>query len=516
MSKENPINRMNHRRHDEATSISLGKRFMVCTVFVCLLSSTSVSSYTLLPSDLRRSISAATTKTTTSTIISQHHHHHGHCLPIQGRRRTTSSQRLSAAAASTASAEDRAAKFHTDMHRVLQSRENLKDNMSLNLSPLERRKRPALLTSDIDGAQRVASMLQHMVEIGVATEESFQIVMKALCQRGRLRWRKEGDKDSNIVCAADEVGDLFDAVWKKMDGKISKETCNLALEAYAVCSTPRGNRNYAIRAEQIIDDMKESKIPITAESLDHVIHAWAWEQANLQPGDCAERAQKYFDEMLDLQPDIETLMKGYNWILEAWSKSSSNGSSDKAEMIFENMLRIRRENPDCTAYPNAQSYTNRILAWTKNHGQAEKAHNMLLRTIQSYEDGEFPEGEEPELIAFNGVISAWARMGKADKAEEVLWMADALRLTCNDLEPDVVSFNSVLHAFVKRKGDKGALDRAVSIIDYMEANADYIKPDAFTYSMLKRVSYKCGCSFLLVESMRTTYFVTFWLLFQNV
>jgi hypothetical protein len=395
------------------------------------------------------------------------------------------------AAASTSSAE-RAARFHSDMHRVLESRENLASNISLTLSPLERRKRPALLRNDIDGAERVASMLQHMIEIGVATEESFQIVMKALCQRGRLRWRRKG-KDSLIICAADEVGLLFDEIWENQDGKVTTETCNLALEAYAVCSTPRGSRHYASKAQQIIENMKESDITVSIESLDHGMHAWAWEQENLKPGACAEMAQKSFEEMLALEPDVESLMKGYNWILEAWSKSSSEGSAEKAELIFQKMLDIRRDHPDCM-FPNAQSYSNAILAWTKNHGRsAEKAHSMLVKTVESYEKGQFSDGEEPELIAFNGVISAWARMGRADKAEEVLWMADGLRLTCDELEPDIVSYNSVLHAFVRKKDGSEVLDRVIAIVEYLEANADsrpVIRPDSFTYNMLLNVSLR--------------------------
>ena len=89
--------------------------------------------------------------------------------------------------------------------------------------------------------------------------------------------------------------------------------------------------------------MRESGIKVDAESLDHAVRACAWEQENLKPGDCASRAQQYFDELLALEPSSDVLMRGYDWILEAWSKSSSDGSSEKAERIFEEMQRIRRE-----------------------------------------------------------------------------------------------------------------------------------------------------------------------------
>ena len=84
---------------------------------------------------------------------------------------------------------DPVARFHSDMYRVLKSRRNL--SSQLDLKPLERRKRPKVLTTDLDGAERILSMLRHMVSIGVANEESYRIALEALVHRGRLRWRRD-------------------------------------------------------------------------------------------------------------------------------------------------------------------------------------------------------------------------------------------------------------------------------------------------------------------------------------
>jgi hypothetical protein len=390
--------------------------------------------------------------------------------------------------AAATSGVDPAARFHTDMHRVLESRENLSLNSSMVMSPLERRKRPALLTSDIDGAVRVASMLQHMVEIGAATEESYQIVLKALLHRGRLRWKRE---DSSIVCAADDISVLMEELWERQNGQVTTETCNIALEAYAICSTPRGNRQYAHKAQALLDAMEDSGVPIYVESLGHVIHSWAWQQENLGSGECAEMAQQNFDRLLEESPDNETLLQNYHWLLEAWSKSSSELSPERAEGILNNMIALKKKEPG-SSFPNTQSYSNAILAWAKSHckDSAEKAQVLLLKLLKSYENGEFPEGSEPELIPFNGVLSAWSRIGRTDKAEEVLWMVDKLRLTCKELLPDVVSYNTVLHAYVRSKDRSKGLDRILAIVKHMEDNAEeqpVIKPDSFTYSTVLKV-----------------------------
>ena len=400
---------------------------------------------------------------------------------------------LSAIASSNVGS-DPASRFHTDMIRVLQSRENLLSSNSENSpSPLERRERPALLVSDIDGAERVSNMLQHMVDIGVATEDSYRIVLKALCNRRRLRWRR---KDSTIVCAADEVQLLMDELLELQNGHVETETCNMALKAYAVCSTPRGNRDYAQRAQTLIDHM-EKLGALNAESLSHVIHAWSWQQENLKPGECAKMAQQNFDKLLELYSDeeedhVETLLQGHRWLLEAWSKSASKGSAEIAEQLLYNMTELAKSTNN-EKFPNSQSYSNVILAWAKEHGteSAEKAQEILAKTLKSYADGQFPEDSEPELIAFNGVLSAWARIGRADKAEEVLWMADKLRSKCKTLVPDAMSYNSVLHAYV-RSGDKTkALNRILSIVKHMEDGAQEqpaMKPDSFTYNTVLKVS----------------------------
>lgn len=382
---------------------------------------------------------------------------------------------------------DPAARFHDDMLRVLESRDNLASTASLSLSHLERRKRPALLSSDVDGADRVVTMLYHMVNIGVSTEQSFQIVLKALSDRGRLRWRREDS--TTIVCAADEVGPLLDKLWEIQDGNVSTETCNLVLKTYAICSTPRGNRQYAQKAQDLIERMQESGIRISSETLSHLVNAWAWQQENKEAGKCAKMAQRNFDKMLELSPEDETVLQGYEWLLEAWSKSSSSDAAEIAEGIFDKMMELKEKG---VGRLSAQAYSNVILAWTKQRGQAsaEKANALLNKMLQDFENGGYRDDAEPELIAFNGVIAAWSRCGRMDKSEEVLWLADEMRSKCETLCPDVVTFNSVLHGCIRIKDKKESLNRMLSIVEYMEKHAveqPDMKPDEFTYNTLIKV-----------------------------
>jgi hypothetical protein len=410
------------------------------------------------------------------------------------------------AAPLTSSTPSPADRFHNDMQRVLESRGNLYSTSSSSTasSSMERKERPQVLTSDVDGAERVATMLQHMVQIGVATEESYQIVLKAYRDRGRTRWKLQ---DTRIVCAADLVGGLIHQLSEHQattitDGNLSSKSCNLALEAYATCSTPRGGREYANQAQKLLDRMDCSGIPITTESVAHVVHAWTWQQENLKASNCAEMAQHNLDRILLLSPDDEILMQCYDWVLEARSKSVSEGSAQAASDLLQQMTDLKTNGGGAASssgsssrsLPNFQSHSNAILAWSKNQepGSAEKAHILLNEALELYKQGGFPQGSEPELIAFNGVIIAWARIGRPDKAEGVLWAMNEIKSQCQNLVPNVVTYNSVIHAHLRSRDKIKALQRIRKVVRYMEKNAEEqpaIKPDSFTYNTLMKVSF---------------------------
>lgn len=411
-----------------------------------------------------------------------------------------------------------AERFHTDMRRVLQSRrqrppqtknsasQNGLDSlidMDSNSGVVSRRTRPTLLESDIDGAERVASMLQHLVTLGYATEESFQIVLEAFAGRGRVRWRQAtNDYDSvssrnrnnrpKIVCAADVVGDLLDQAWELLDGNVSTESCNLVLKAYATCATPRGDRFYANSAQALVDRMEQAGTVITEETLAHLVHAWAWQQGNRQSGDCADLAEAALDRLNQLSsppPSPEVLLQCYDWLLEARSKSSALSAPKEADKLLQTMKRVRlqMDEPSTCRLPSAESFTNAILAWSKSReeGGVDRAEELLMELCDAFEANLLPDQVQPDLIAFNGVVSAWARRGRPDKAEEILKI---LRDKFPMVAPDVMTYNTVLFAYLKSGEDKRKkLDKMLSILKYMEESSHdngKIAPDCFTYNTL--------------------------------
>lgn len=399
-------------------------------------------------------------------------------------------------------------RFHQDMKRVLESRAKTSTVAEKAAqSILERRQRPEVLSDDKDGLQRVLTMLNRMIQMGFATEETFQIAMQACLGRGRLRWKNYGDApgSSQVMCAADQMELLLQQL-EGVTSSISLETYSLVLEAYATCSTPRGERKYAQKADALLMRMQQEGVfgtpnveeltqddKVPAHVLAHVLHAWAWQQANLQRENCSERAHEYLEQIENSREDVgaSLLMQCYDWVLEAWSKSGSPSAANKADQVFQKLKNLNQTQSDDSIF-STQLYSNVILAWSKSTepGSAERAHALLLEMIEKFKQGAFASSE-PELIAFNGVVTAWAKMGNAEKAAEILSLMEDIQSKCQHLVPNALTYNTVLHAHVMSSNPTKALERIQRIVDYMEENCAEkpdITPDSFTYNTLMKVS----------------------------
>jgi pentatricopeptide repeat protein len=96
------------------------------------------------------------------------------------------------------------------------------------------------------------------------------------------------------------------------------------------------------------------------------------------------------------------------------------------------------------------------------------------------------ESSRPNTIVYSAVISALARAGQAECAEELLQEMYSDDLKGNDsAKPDVISFNSVLDAWSK-SGSRDAPQRAEAILERMTQlhssdEALDIKPNLISY-----------------------------------
>jgi hypothetical protein len=431
----------------------------------------------------------------------------------------------------------------------------------------QRRQKPSLLLNDLDGAEKCWHMLRHLQQSLnsnniMIPESAYQMVMKVFLLRGRLRWKRNdvvlpngapastfAGSSSQVICAADQLEELLQDLEQRSHpmGNVSLTTYNMVLEAYAICATPRGDRQYAQRAHALLQRMEQIastredftittnctttiSLPLPVESYLHVLHAYAWQQGNLQsPTDAADEANRLLDTVLQCTNDTLTHMQATIWVLEAYSKSI--GGARHCHVLFQNVQHYNNTLTEAGRGTvarqlfDAEVYSNAILAWSKAAAEsitedevsttstveaATNAYALLLELVHRYTDGSFAPGSEPPLIAFNGVISAWSRIRNTDKAEEVLWLMEhTVRPLCKNLIPNAISYNSVLHGIYRQSqpgpGSRSsktrlskdvALQKALAIVSYMEQNAGVsqpdIQPNSFSYHTLLKCWLQSG------------------------
>jgi hypothetical protein len=472
--------------------------------------------------------------------------------------------------------------FLQDMQRVLHSRRDaIRNDPVFFRGMMERRTKPPIIANDIDGAERCLVLLRHLQQhhsnllfqqqevetngkeddsptAGTVTlaEAAYQIVMRAFLRRGRLRWQCSGPTGTiptgTVICAADQLEELLAELQDLLrnnrgdSDRTANDTCflslttyNLVLQAYAICATPRGDRLYASRAHALLQEIVTLQVEPTTvadqsalmiESYLNVLHAYAWQQANLQVASTgAEPAAQLLQTICAMRPNnTNVLLRAHILVLEAYSKSV--GGARQCHNLLQTVKQLNATLTDTERAAqegrqllDAEVYSNAILAWSKatddsggsgsiddlttslSHS-AEMAHELLLELIDLFLAGAFRNestsgsdavangadisGSEPPLIAFNGVISAWGRIGRVDKAEEVLWLMEKkMRPQCSYLVPNAVSYNSVLHGILRLSDREGALRKAIELVSYMENHADEqpaIQPNAFTYHTLMK------------------------------
>ncbi len=198
-------------------------------------------------------------------------------------------------------------------------------------------------------------------------------------------------------------------------------------------------------------------------------------------------------------PDIVT----YNSLLNVWCNSRHDGMEavSKAEQILSFLENDDEQNhrerergpgpgpvrPDNITYNiMMNTYANQI----HEYGYAQKSEDILLRMTalqkdaidaDSAHDTEHSPGHgiSPNTLSFNIVLKAWKNSGggieSAQRAEEILRLMVKLYNDGHDnLQPDHVSFQTVLHAYGNRVGDVGDGGRilAMEILDSMEGVLD--------------------------------------------
>jgi pentatricopeptide repeat protein len=174
-------------------------------------------------------------------------------------------------------------------------------------------------------------------------------------------------------------------------------------------------------------------------------------------------------------------------VLNAWAKTHTEVGAQTAENILERLQ--LEENSSRKQLVTAKHYGVVVDAWAKsNHPQAAQRAEFILNKMKS-----------PNRVAYNAVMSAWARQGnvkealrllqkmpscttqdyntllaahaKCGNAREAESLLNDMMSSEHDVVPDIVSYNCVLDAWAKSR-DEGAAERALVLLQSLpEADA---------------------------------------------
>jgi len=201
------------------------------------------------------------------------------------------------------------------------------------------------------------------------------------------------------------------------------------------------------------------------------------------------------DTVMELgPPDTVT----YNMVINAYAKSSEEGSSRHAERILERMESLHQYQKECYEYweqhlqeeqyapprfnvkPNVRTYSTVIDAWARNADS--------IPSTSSTPSFYYKTDKE------TGDLSA------AHRAESILHKLNTLYLETKDasLRPNVITYNTVLNAWSKQQsqqqpGDDNdvAAKRATELLSHMESPDVYVSPDVISYNTVMSAWSRC-------------------------
>lgn len=190
-------------------------------------------------------------------------------------------------------------------------------------------------------------------------------------------------------------------------------------------------------------------------------------------------------------PGVSPDSISYSTLLSAYAKSGTHVEAKKAESLLHQMLELYNHGME-NAKPNVISFSN-VMQCYSQLGNGEKAEEWLRRLKDLYHCHQDPDWE-PDLGIYNTVVQAWVLSGQPAKAEQFLRQMMVIdnenirndRISENDpthfVEPNCQTFNIVLSAWAKI----GEAERAEAILMEMHKlhveNAFDTRPTVVTYN----------------------------------
>ena len=329
------------------------------------------------------------------------------------------------------------------------------------------------------------------------------------------------DEDDDLDATTDRLISLLESDSNDSEGT----TVNLAefdetFEAWAALAAKRdGGIDAADTAFQLLEALERNMVRLASDNTfmawnvawyNNVMHAYAVCHGGRK---AAEKAQEILNKMIlacqEYDPTSATLAppepttRSFNIAINAWAKSGEPDSGSHAEEIITRMEQWHLECQEKSQYngavANARTMSGVMDAWAQSgvEGAEDRALGILMyaierqrASVQAMRDGEPPlEGivVKPNVIMFNSAIHAWVNSKRgqegAEQAEGILRIMEKLaesddlgELDESDsddlgLKPNTRTLSLVIDAWAQCENSEKtgeAAQRAQDILDMME------------------------------------------------
>ena len=206
-------------------------------------------------------------------------------------------------------------------------------------------------------------------------------------------------------------------------------------------SRPLFSRNTAWLEEATLDMLDEEMYPLGKLSEDDVeavvglMAAWA-RRRSLNAAITVERLLKrVVDDMRAGNMAVHVSTRFYAYAIDAWAKSSADGSAQRAQSIHDAMVQMYETTKDPRIAPSTFSYNSLMNAWSKSNDadSATKADDVLMQLVGAASSNN--TSLKPDASSFSTVLHAYANSEVSSavvkRCEELFEMMDELRVNRN-------------------------------------------------------------------------------------
>ncbi len=332
----------------------------------------------------------------------------------------------------------------------------------------------------VGNAEKAESLLRRMETCGYVQPDRvvYNIVLNA--------WARSANP-----AAPERAHAIFGAMMKRYNaGLHDLKPDNVTIGTMIVMWGRSGRRDSAWKAQSLFDKMvaeyeengdihcKPGRIAVTA-----LINAWA------QAGE-AEKAEVILRQMdanrfEGVKPDVVC----YNCVIKAWSISKV---PLRAQAIYDLMM-TKYKAGDIDLKPSRSTLATLMTAWggSKSKEAAAKVQALFDEMLAAYRSGD--QSMKPQVVHYNVAIDAWSKVRQPEQAERILRQMETDKVA--GVEPDLIAYNQVIAAW-SRSGRAIALTQAAALFDEIERkyrNGDHLmKPSIHVYTTMMSLWSRSG------------------------